>query len=111
MHQEMAAIVWPVLAVLLVVVIVQACTWWWRRRDRTGREARMPAGNVRAQGRRRLSDDTVCMRHRARLMRISIYRRLMDERIHFIYHQGKKVLLVDLSNAQHGNLKSWFARS
>ena len=62
---------------------------------KTGTHAQ--AGKTSPEHRVGYPTTTFCVPDRASRMRISITDALMDERIHFIYHQGKKVLLVDLS--------------
>ena len=62
-------------------------------------------GNVRTQASVGCPTTPFCMRYRAVLIRISITNALMDERIHFIYHKGKKILLVDLSKCPASELE------
>lgn len=60
-------------------------------------------GNVRTQASVGCPTTPFC--NRAVLIRISITNALMDERIHFIYHKGKKILLVDLSKCPASELE------
>jgi hypothetical protein len=62
-------------------------------------------GNVRTQASVGCPTTPFCMRYGAALIRISTTNALMDERIHFIYHKGKKILLVDLSKCPASELE------